>query len=168
MFLVAMAPSSDGVVQVECDGCGTLINGKWYRDMDIDEDLDLCSTCFTRGTGRRADAYSKEDMFQCIGGYGCDKCDMSILTHRFHSNTKQDFDLCLGCFRKEEAEGNHDEWTVYLLTEQPATATSNKFLSQETEHSMGVLYKDGMLTKLGPAMDLMVYNQHHCLSLIHI
>ena len=48
MFLVAMAPSSGGAVQVECDGCGTLINGKWYRDMDIDEDLDLCSTCFTR------------------------------------------------------------------------------------------------------------------------
>ena len=50
LFLVAMAPSSGGVVQVECDGCGTLINGKWYRDMDIDEDLDLCSTCFTRKT----------------------------------------------------------------------------------------------------------------------
>lgn len=31
---------------------------------------------------------------------------------------------------------------------------------------MGVLYKDGMLTKLGPAMDLMVYNQHHCWVLL--
>ena len=31
---------------------------------------------------------------------------------------------------------------------------------------MGILYKDGMLTKLGPAMDLMVYNQHHCWVLL--
>ena len=79
-------------------------------------------------------------MFQCIGcvaplsqylmmllvtvflflcrGYGCDKCDMSILTHRFHSNTKQDFDLCLGCFRKEEKEGCATLFplhTVYLM-----------------------------------------------------
>ena len=29
-----------------------------------------------------------------------------------------------------------------------------------------MLYKDGMLTKLGPAMDLMVYNQHHCWLLL--
>ena len=243
MFLVAMAPSSGGVVQVECDGCGTLINGKWYRDMDIDEDLDLCSTCFTRETvvssQTRQCSFSPSSfsllpplhppsllpplhppsgsptslhpllilppscllstrrnwkparcllqrghvpvhwvsvtsilphdqylirlvtvfsLFLCRG-YGCDKCDMSILTHRFHSNTKQDFDLCLGCFRKEEAEGcdtlvlyahnapyvdpfpsrNCDEWTVYLLTEQPATATSNKFLSQETGMREGPL-----------------------------
>jgi len=34
------------------------------------------------------------------------------------------------------------------------------------EHSTGVLYKDGMLTKLGPAMDLLVYNQHHCWVLL--
>ena len=27
---------------------------------------------------------------------------------------------------------NHEEWMVYLLTEQPATATANKFLSHET------------------------------------
>ena len=27
---------------------------------------------------------------------------------------------------------NHEEWKVYLLTEQPATATANKFLSHET------------------------------------
>jgi len=55
---------------------------------------------------------------------------------------------------------------VYLLSEQPATSMANKFLSHETEHSTGLLYKDGMLTKLGPAMDLMVYNQHHCWLLL--
>ena len=31
---------------------------------------------------------------------------------------------------------------------------------------MGILYKDGVLTKLGPAMDLMVYNKHHCWVLL--
>lgn len=89
-------------------------------------------------------------------GYGCDACGLSIVTHRFHSSTKADFDLCLGCFRKEEEKGcvttphnhtiiqccmilailfspsNRDEWMVYLLSEQPATGMANKFLSHET------------------------------------
>ena len=37
--------------------------------------------------------------------HGCDSCGMSIITHRFHSNTRMDFDLCLGCLRKEEQTG---------------------------------------------------------------
>lgn len=121
MFVVAIAPSSPEVVQVQCDGCEAIITGRWYRDMDIEEDLDLCSNCFTReqsracahsslhcnicllkqkpemlydfhplpffpspplppssssspcaslspgGTGKRPDAYSKDDVFQYIG-----------------------------------------------------------------------------------------------------
>ena len=36
--------------------------------------------------------------------FGCDGCDMSIISHRFHSKTRDDYDLCMGCFRKEEEE----------------------------------------------------------------
>ena len=52
LFVVAIAPSSPEFVQVQCDGCGATINGRWYRDMDIEEDLDLCSNCFTRELSR--------------------------------------------------------------------------------------------------------------------
>ena len=30
------------------------------------------------------------------------------------------------------------------------------------EHATGHLYKEGVMTKMGGAMDLMVYTQHHC------
>lgn len=36
----------------------------------------------------------------------CDGCKECVLSHRFHSNTRNDFDLCIGCFRKEEATGS--------------------------------------------------------------
>ena len=48
----------------------------------------------------------------------------------------------------------------------PCTAHNVQMNVSPTEHSTGLLYKDGMLTKLGPAMDLMVYNQHHCWLLL--
>ena len=33
-------------IGVQCDGCGSSITTHWYRDMDIQEDCDLCSRCF--------------------------------------------------------------------------------------------------------------------------
>lgn len=45
---------------------------------------------------------------------------------------------------------------ISLTTKAPCTHLP------PTEHSVGMPYKDGVLTKVGPAVELMVYNQHHC------
>lgn len=34
--------------------------------------------------------------------------------------------------------------------------------TSHAEHSKGLLFKDGMLSKVDAADDLMVYSQHHC------
>ena len=47
LFLVCMSHSYPHIVGLNCDGCETSITGRsWYRDMDFDEDIDLCQTCF--------------------------------------------------------------------------------------------------------------------------
>lgn len=47
--MVAYSPAVPNFVTVNCDGCGNDIphGTYWYRDMEIQEDLDLCKTCFT-------------------------------------------------------------------------------------------------------------------------
>ena len=55
-----------------------------------------------------------------------------------------------------------DDWTVYLLTEQPATSKSNRFLSMYTDLCPGFSYKDGEMIKVTPSVDLGIYAQHHC------
>ena len=53
LFLVCMSHSHPLIVGLQCDGCKSTIKATWYRDMDYDEDLDLCPKCFeskyTRG-----------------------------------------------------------------------------------------------------------------------
>ena len=43
---------------------------------------------------------------------------------------------------------------VYACTPLP--------FSSPAEHAKGMHYKDGILTKMGDANELMVYHQHHC------
>ena len=46
LFLVCMSHSHPRIVNLRCDGCESKISAQWYRDMDYDEDLDLCPKCF--------------------------------------------------------------------------------------------------------------------------
>ncbi len=55
-----------------------------------------------------------------------------------------------------------DNWLVFLLTEQPPLGEGNKYRSMEEGHSPGLSYKDGVLMKLSPSIDLDVYAQNHC------
>ena len=47
-----MAPKHSHGVFVSCDGCHSTVRGVWHRDIDIEDDCDLCNTCFL-GEGRR-------------------------------------------------------------------------------------------------------------------
>ena len=55
-----------------------------------------------------------------------------------------------------------DTWTVFLQTEQPATSKSPPFLTMYPSQSPGFSYKDGVMLKLSPSVDLGIYAQHHC------
>ena len=46
LFVVAMAPKHSHTISVNCDGCQSTVRGVWYRDTEIDDDCDLCRTCF--------------------------------------------------------------------------------------------------------------------------
>ncbi len=43
---MAFNPSKNNRTSVNCDGCRTRIENAWYRDVDIDDDCDLCQSCF--------------------------------------------------------------------------------------------------------------------------
>ncbi len=49
LFVVAYSLTAQDLVTVSCDGCGTTIDhgARWYRNMELEEDLDLCTNCFT-------------------------------------------------------------------------------------------------------------------------
>ncbi len=49
LFVVAYSLAVPDLVTITCDGCRTDINrgSCWYRNTEIVEDLDLCTTCFT-------------------------------------------------------------------------------------------------------------------------
>ena len=55
-----------------------------------------------------------------------------------------------------------DKWTVYLLSEVPATGSAYRYLTTDPEASKPLIYEDGWLTSTGPSVDLMVYHQQHC------
>jgi len=45
LFLVRLSRHVDRI-SMQCDNCSSSINGRWFRDMDEDEDFDLCKSCF--------------------------------------------------------------------------------------------------------------------------
>lgn len=49
-----------------------------------------------------------------------------------------------------------------MLTEQPAASKSNRYLSMYPDHAPGFSYKDGVMVKVTPSVDLGIYAQHHC------
>ena len=130
---------------VTCDGCGARINSQWYRSLEVDDNCDLCQTCFsgemwlaillshliglfvTDGTGSRPDDHKPEHKFIRLGRFICDGCRMLIWSHRFHSNTKDDYDLCLGCYRANGGLG--DQWTYFPMTLQPQNDKHNPYYS---------------------------------------
>jgi len=79
------------------------------------------------GTGSRPDDHKPEHNCIRLGRFICDGCRMIIWSHRFHSNTKEDYDLCLGCYRANGGLG--DQWTYYPMTLQPKTDKHNPYYS---------------------------------------
>ena len=57
---------------------------------------------------------------------------------------------------------SNDSWTVYLLTEMMSSGSVNRCMTSDPGTSKPMLYKDGYVIRVGPAVDLMVYQQHHC------
>ena len=43
---MASNPEKNNRTHVNCDGCRTKVEAAWYRDVDVDEDCDLCESCF--------------------------------------------------------------------------------------------------------------------------
>ena len=62
--MVAMAhnPENNKKTTINCDGCGIKIEGPWYRNIDIDDDCDLCQTCFT---SESHDCHMTDQLFHC-------------------------------------------------------------------------------------------------------
>jgi hypothetical protein len=162
LFVCAMACSSDKVA-VQCDGCQAIVrSGTYYHNMELKStSFDLCPQCFKSGSGSRPDDHSPHQLYHAMGRFTCDGCKLSIMSHRFHSNTRDNFDLCLGCFRKEEANSTKS-WSLYLLTKVPSTDNTNPYVTSDPGPSKPVLYQDGCISRMGPALDLMVYQQQHC------
>ncbi|CAI8006132.1 Zinc finger ZZ-type and EF-hand domain-containing protein 1 [Geodia barretti] len=161
LFIEAKTWPPSAHISVQCDGCQTLIReGLFYHNMEMkNTSFDLCPQCFK--SGFRPENHSPDLLYLAMGHFSCSHCKLFILTHRFHSSS-QYIDLCLGCFRKEEARGISDKWTVYLLSEVPATGSAYRYLTTDPEASKPLIYEDGWLTSTGPSVDLMVYHQQHC------
>jgi hypothetical protein len=168
LFIEAKTWPPSAHISVQCDVCQTLIReGLFYHNMEMkNTSFDLCPQCFKSGSGSRPENHSPDQLYLAMGHFSCGHCKLFILTHRFHSSS-QDIDLCLGCFRKEEAKGKSDKWTVYLSSEVPATGSAYRYLSTDPEASKPLIYEGGWLTSTGPSVDLMVYHQQHCWLLVN-
>jgi hypothetical protein len=127
-------------ISVQCDGCTTSISSTWYRDTEA-RDLDLCRRCFFDRPDKRPQEYHISHKFLELR-YLCDCCRIMITSHRLHSETKDDFDLCLGCFRQKEAEGSldpKDKWTLYPVTlHTPEKDKVNAYYTTAQDHVTGV------------------------------
>ncbi|XP_064406559.1 zinc finger ZZ-type and EF-hand domain-containing protein 1-like isoform X2 [Halichondria panicea] len=158
IFLVAMSLYSDRI-SMNCDNCSSTIRGRWFRDTEVEEDYDLCTSCFDNEDGREKSADHK---FMSLGRYGCDICHMAVMGHRFHSETRCDYDLCIGCFRKEQATGRDDSWTVFPYTEMTPSGQRGRYWSSDKGEVTGFKYQDGYLFKSTPASQVRGYVHQHC------
>ena len=84
---------------------------------------------------RRPQLYHKDHKFLEMR-FMCDLCHLMITSHRLHCDTKEDYDLCLGCYRKEERSGMlnpKDKWTLYPLTlHKPQNEKTNSYYSTQS------------------------------------
>eukprot|EP00731_Ephydatia_muelleri_P019637 Em0012g462a len=168
LFLVCKRAFASHMSEISCTLCHACYMSECYHSLDCNANVTLCGRCFYGDN--RPGLFSTKHLFQAINRrFGCAGCGLAIISHRFKSQTRTDYNLCLGCFRKEESQGHAgDSWLVYPLTEQPEKGQANKYLTTDPECCLATAYKDGFIQKMESRNDFSVYNTHHAWMLFSV